>query len=91
MKYGAAIGFVSGIVLTLPTFIKTRSKLVLLAGGLTSAAFFGMLVTVSTIMGQLDELEGRDLSLYMLGTLRPDSLALEYTPVWATAAITRND
>jgi hypothetical protein len=83
MKYGAAIGFVSGIVLTIPTFIKTRSKLVLLAGGLTSAAFFGMLVTVSTVMGQLEGLEGKEPRKYEVATGEAGAECLEYRPVWA--------
>ena len=43
------------MLLSLPSYFKTRSKLVVLASGITSGLFFGLLVTVSSIIGKLDD------------------------------------
>lgn len=53
-----AVGGISGFFLSLPSFWKTRSFLIPLVSSISMGLFFGLLVTVSSIMGKLDGPEG---------------------------------
>lgn len=48
------IGGVAGFLLSLPAYIKQRSKLIVVVSTVTTGGFFGLLMVIGTIVGKLD-------------------------------------
>lgn len=75
-------------MLALPTYFKTKSKLIVITSALASGMFFGLLMIVSSFMGQLEGPEGRrgvDLRLRVrdeCGRISQDTLPVWMSP-WA--------
>ena len=83
-KYGFATGAVSGLVLSIPSYIKTRSILTVVATSVTMGFFFGGLVTVSTVIGRLesDDLQCPKPTLHLKTIDSEGNFKTSQQPIW---------
>ena len=71
------------MVLSIPTYIKQRSKLVIVISSLSTGLFFGSLMAVGTIIGKLDDGEGKPSQVDILSTRDENGeLGFSSRPYW---------
>lgn len=91
-KYGFTMGAVGGLLFAIPSYIKTKQILVLIISPISMGLFFGTLVSVSSIIGKLEEPSPeRDVS-ELRAAFKDSTGAVRYSPspFWLHA-ITNNN